>query len=473
MPGNVGPALFGSTKPGIFAPVRYFLRDSTHDYTTRNAMHLLKLTEIRVADNRQRREFDSDALAELSDSISTNGLLHPIVVRQVDGAFYLVAGERRLRAIEILELSGRRFAYGDTEVPVGMVPANDLGELNPIEAEEAELAENVIRVDLSWQERTAAIARLVRLKEIQHPGDDKPSFRQLGEQIFPDAAPAAAGTTVRQAVVLQRHMAEDQDIAKAKTESEAWKLVKRKEEKRVNEALATSVGKLSATELHTVVHADCREWLSTARHGVFDCVLIDPPYGMGADGFGNAAGKLVGIEHGYEDSRDHALGLMEAISADLWFVCKEEAHLYVWCDIDQFPDLRTIFAKQGWWVHRTPLVNIKREGGRVPWPENGPRRSYELVLYAVKGKRPVTAIYRDVFESTLGEDTGGHGAAKPVEAYVDLLRRSCRPGDAVLDCFAGSGTILAAANQLKLRATAVEVDPAYYGLCLKRLEGLK
>lgn len=436
-------------------------------------MRFLKLTEVRIADNRQRREFDPDGLAELADSIASNGLLHPIVVRQGRDGVYLVAGERRMRALEILELTGRRFGYGDTEVPAGMVPANDLGDLDAIEAEEAELAENVIRVDLSWQERSAAVARLARLKEIQAPEDAKPSFRQLGEAIFPDANPSAAGTAVRQAVVLQRHMAEDPEIAKAKTENEAWKLVKRKEAKRVNEALAASVGKLSATELHTVVHADCREWLSTAKHGVFDCVLIDPPYGMGADGFGNAAGKLVGIEHGYEDSRDHALGLMEAISADLWFVCKDEAHLYVWCDIDQFPDLRIIFAKQGWWVHRTPLINVKREGGRVPWPEHGPRRCYELVLYAVKGKRPVTAIYRDVFESTLGEDTGGHGAAKPVEAYIDLLRRSCRPGDAVLDCFAGSGTILAAAHELKLRATAIEVDPAYYGLCLKRLEALK
>jgi DNA modification methylase len=436
-------------------------------------MRLLKLNQIRVADNRQRREFDPDGLAELADSISTNGLLHPIVVRQGEDGVYLVAGERRLRALEILELSGRHFGYGAVEVPAGMVPTNDLGELNPIEAEEAELAENVIRVDLSWQERTAAIARLARLKEIQHPGDSKPTFRQLGEQIFPEANPTAAGTTVRQAVVLQRHMAEDSEISKAKTESEAWKLVKRKEEKRVNEALALSVGKLSASELHTVVHADCRDWLAQAHHEQFDCVLIDPPYGMGADGFGNAAGKLVGIEHGYEDSRDHALGLMEAISADLWFVCKAEAHLYVWCDIEQYQDLRIIFAKQGWWVHRTPLVNVKREGGRVPWPEHGPRRCYELVLYAVKGKRPVTAIYRDVFESTLGEDTGGHGAAKPVEAYVDLLRRTCRPGDSVLDCFAGSGTILSAAHQLRLRATAVEVDPAYYGQCLKRLENLK
>jgi site-specific DNA-methyltransferase (adenine-specific) len=91
----------------------------------------------------------------------------------------------------------------------------------------------------------------------------------------------------------------------------------------------------------------------------------------------------------------------------------------------------------------------------------------------VRGKKPVTAIYPDVFESTLERDTDGHGAAKPIEAYVNLLKRSCRPGDSVLDCFAGTGTILAAAAELKLRATAVEQDPIYYGQILRRLESLK
>lgn len=435
-------------------------------------MRYVPITSVIVGANRQRRDFDEQALADLADSIQRNGLLHPIVVRSNgDAQVFLVAGERRLRAIQMLDLQGARFGYGDVEVPSGIVPVNDLGDLNAEEAYEAELEENIIRVDLSWQERTEALANLHELRTRQHDG--RQTTKDTGVEAFPSLDPSAAGQIVRQAVVLKREMARDPEVAAAKTQRDAWKIVKRKEDARVNTALALEMGTKSASELHQVINADCREWLATANHGQFDCILIDPPYGMGADNFGDAAGKLVGIEHDYTDDRDHALGLMETIAPDLWFVAKEQAHLYVWCDIDQFSDLKLIFAKSGWWVHRTPLINIKREGGRVPWPENGPRRCYEMVLYAVKGKRPVTAIYRDVFESTLGEDTGGHGAAKPVEAYVDLLRRSCRPGDHVLDCFAGSGTILSAAHELKLRSTAVELNPAYYGMCLKRLEGLK
>jgi DNA modification methylase len=264
----------------------------------------------------------------------------------------------------------------------------------------------------------------------------------------------------------------DPDVARAKSTADAIKIVKRKEEARVNSLLAAEVGTKAATELHLVYNEDCRGWLVDCDSNRFDCILIDPPYGMGADTFGDGAGKRVGIEHDYSDDADYAYGLMQEISHDLYRVAKEQSHLYVWCDIDLFADLRTLFRDSGWWVFRTPLINVKREGGRVPWPEHGPRRCYELVLYAVKGKRPVTSIQRDVFESTLERNTDGHGAAKPVEAYVELLRRSCRPGDEVLDCFAGTGTILAAAHQLRLRAVAVEADTAYFGQCVKRLNSL-
>jgi ParB family chromosome partitioning protein len=62
-----------------------------------------ELRELPVADvepNRYqpRRAFDPDALADLKQSMSVSGLLQPVVVRQTQGGYELVAGERRLRA---------------------------------------------------------------------------------------------------------------------------------------------------------------------------------------------------------------------------------------------------------------------------------------------------------------------------------------------------------------------------------------
>lgn len=432
-------------------------------------MKLISLAAIEVGGDRQRTEFDDKALSDLAQSIEEIGLLHPPVVK--DGRF-LVAGERRYRACVLLDLQDKCIRYAGEILPQGMIPVHDLGDVTGLQAYQAELEENIVRVDISWQDRAKAISRMHELRAAIAGEQGKPwTPIDTAAAILPDVE--SGGQIVRKAVALTRHL-DDPDIAKAKNAEQAFKLLQRKEERQRNEVLASIVGRESTSSLHRVINADCREWLlDEAPAGMFDCAVIDPPYGMGAQDFGDGAGRLTGIDHQYEDSWASFTGLMQQVIMGLDRVMKAESHIYIWCDIDGFSFIREAMRQAGWWTHRTPLINIKRNGGRVPWPEHGPRRCYELVLYAVRGKKRVTGIYRDVFESTLSEEVTGHGAQKPVEAYVELLKRSCRPGDHVLDCFGGSGTMLEAAHALKLRSTVVELSPAYYGQCLKRLEALE
>ena len=63
----------------------------------------VELQRVRPNPFQPRREFDSAALAELQASIRENGLLQPLVVRVAGDGFELVAGERRLRALNGLE----------------------------------------------------------------------------------------------------------------------------------------------------------------------------------------------------------------------------------------------------------------------------------------------------------------------------------------------------------------------------------
>jgi site-specific DNA-methyltransferase (adenine-specific) len=438
--------------------------------------HAIPAASIVIPERRQRTELDPEALGELAESIRRIGLQHPIVIRMEAGVPTLMSGERRLKACRMLGLMGVRIKVGGHDYPPGHVPVTNFGDMNPIDAHEAELEENIRRVDLSLQDRVRAIAELHNLRASQKllsPSEDAvQTVADTAREVFPDMTPAAAQGKVFNSLEIARHL-DNPDVAKAKTEKEAMKIIGRVKQADQNRRLAAVVGTKSVNELHEVYHADCTDWLAAAPDARFDCILIDPPYGMDAAGFGDGAGRLTGITHDYIDDSDSFRSLMEVVAPDLTRVAKPESHLYVWCDIDGFHFLRELFQNEGWWVFRTPLVNIKREGGRVPWPEHGPRRCYELALFAVRGKRPVTGIYRDVFESTLEDSNVGHGAQKPVEAYVELLKRTCRPGDTVLDCFAGTGTILAAAHALGLRSVAVEKDANAYGMCLKRLEGMK
>ncbi|HYN90787.1 MAG TPA: ParB/RepB/Spo0J family partition protein [Thermoleophilaceae bacterium] len=94
-----------------------------------------------------RRTFDQARLAELAESIRTRGVLQPIVVRPLaGGCFELVAGERRLRAAQMVKLE---------TIPALVRDTDDWERLD------LALAENMARVDLNAVEEARACAMLV------------------------------------------------------------------------------------------------------------------------------------------------------------------------------------------------------------------------------------------------------------------------------------------------------------------------
>lgn len=440
-------------------------------------MQILKLplSAVQVPSYRQRKEIDGENLSSLMESIESNGLLQPLVVRATGGGtYFLVAGERRLRAITNLAGLGSGYRFGGEVWSSEFVPAVSLGDLDQLGAEEAELEENVRRVDLSWDERAAATARLVdlRRRKAETRGEQLPSVGDIAQEVRGSATGPATEATRREIILAPLLAAGAEHLKGAKSLDEAWKAHLRKEEADRNIELGRAVGLSHGAHSHTLIRSDCITWIRECPDGLFDVILTDPPYGMGADSFGDAGGRLNRATHSYADTEDTWKKLIGTLGSHWYRVAKEQAHLYVCCDIDGFHYAREWLQRVGWWVHRTPLVNYKVDGSRVPWPENGPQRKWELVLYAVKGRKPVTRIYPDVIE-TKGDENLGHGAQKPVELYINLLKRSVRPGDSVLDCFGGTGTILPACHELKCKATYVEMDEESYGMAVKRLEGLK
>ena len=132
-------------------------------------MRLLKLSEVKIKPNRQRKEFDPTALEELKNSIELVGLQHAITVRDEEDIIYLVGGESRLKVITDMHELGVKFKYNNSLVPNGYIPTVTLGELSELEAEEAELDENIKRKDLTLQEISAALARNKTFLDMQSP----------------------------------------------------------------------------------------------------------------------------------------------------------------------------------------------------------------------------------------------------------------------------------------------------------------
>lgn len=445
----------------------------------------IPLEAIIIPPDRQRQEFDPEGMSELMNDIAANGLLHAIVLRDDErgSPCVLVAGERRLRAMKMLHEMEIPFKYAGTPVGVGQIPFTPLGALTALEAEEVELSENLKRRDLTWQELAAAHARLHALRQkqkaatippINDPGfvDSKPTqtIADTAKEVF-GRSDGAFHETVRREVIVAKHL-DNPAVAKAKSLDEAFKVLKRADEAQRNAALGEAVGKTFTADIHELHKGNCLELMESMPSGIFDVILTDPPYGMGAESFGDGGGKMTGIQHTYDDSPETWHLLMKVWCADAFRLAKPQAHAYVFCDIDRFHDLKAHMTAAGWDVFRTPFIVHKINSGRVPRPDCGPRRQWEMILYAIKGSKPVNAILPDVI-SCEGDENLGHGAQKPVALYQDLLRRSVRPGDVVLDSFCGTGTIFPAAHSLKCKAVGIEQADSAYGIAVQRLQRIK
>ena len=107
----------------------------------------LKIMDIEPNRDQPRHDFDEESLRELADSISVHGVIQPLLVRPIaDGAYQLVAGERRWRASRMAGLS---------EVPV------IIREMTDSEMMQISMIENLQRANLTPVEEALGYKTLV------------------------------------------------------------------------------------------------------------------------------------------------------------------------------------------------------------------------------------------------------------------------------------------------------------------------
>jgi len=425
-------------------------------------MRIALLDDVQIPENRQRREFPEVDLIDLANSIAGKRLIHAPVFRLTEkGGLELVAGERRLRAITRLAAAGTSFKYEETLIPPGQIPYTLISELDALTLKEIELEENVIRRDLPWQDYVAATAELDALRAAQAAlRGETHTLRDTASEIAGKRAEGSEITKVSDALLVAKHL-DDPEVQKAKNTKQALKVIRQKAEAAHRAVLAEQFD-LTQTP-HTLINADARDFAAGLSDGICDVILTDPPYGVEADNFGSMAS----VRHEYEDSWEYAHALYKMIAVQGYRITKPQAHAYVFCDIRFFDKIAFEFTLAGWEVWPTPMFWNKLNG-MLPRPEHGPRRTYEAILYAIKGGKPVVRVGSDVltYPQVMNKT---HGAQKPVALYTDLLSRSVVPGNTVIDFCVGSGTIFPAANQLKLVAWGCERVEAYYHDAVTRL----
>jgi DNA modification methylase len=239
----------------------------------------------------------------------------------------------------------------------------------------------------------------------------------------------------------------------------------------------TEPGELVELGPHRLLCADARdpEQLQRLLAGELAEVLwTDPPYGVDYVGKTKQALRIA------NDQADGLTRFLAETFAAIDTVLAAGGRFYIACpDGARGLDFRLALREVGWRFHQT-LVWVKNAFvlGHCDY-----HYQHEDVLYGWKpgagrpgrGRRAGSRWYGDDREATVffcdrPARSEQHPTMKPVELIRRQLLNSSRPGEIVLDAFAGSGSTLIACEQTGRRARLVELDPRYCDVIRQRYQ---
>lgn len=222
-------------------------------------------------------------------------------------------------------------------------------------------------------------------------------------------------------------------------------------------------------------------------------IMSDPIYNISIDynkGIGGkqAYGGMVNDSKTDEEYKTFLKASMEAALA----VTKPDAHVFYWSDETYVWLIQTLYRELGITNKR---VCLWLKNSQNPVPSVAFNKCYEPCTYGVRGNPPlvkgVTKLnevlnadmttgnellqqVHDLFtvwpEPRLSSKDYEHSTMKPPALYEKAIRRCSKAGDIILDSFNGSGSNLIAAQRLGRRVYAVEIEPSFCDLTIKRFE---
>lgn len=411
----------------------------------------LSLKDIVITNDRGRKQFTR--LQELAESICRYGLIHPIVVAPCPdqlGKFILVAGERRYR--------------GSILAGLVFVPAILREEASSVLAE-IELEENVSRVNLTWPEECAILAKIQERKKAEDPNWGIVQTAEMTNRSTGDVS-----------IKIKTHekLKKRPDLKK-KTEGKpfyaAVKIIEQAEEAEKVQRLAEQGQIQLTTELR---HGDCRTLIKQLPDNSIDCLLTDPPYGLE---------KIENLRTGSQTMMSHALmsdthnlnieevcEILKSLGNDIRRVMLPGSHFYMFCGFQyagKFIDALTPFLE-----FQPPVVIWDRGKPSSPGYGYNYISRAECILYGYRpprGRRLNENMYNIIECPDVPRDLRIYPTEKPVPLLITLIKNSTLPNQTVLDLFAGSASTLVAARKCGRKGIGFEVDETAYHRAQKRL----
>lgn len=258
------------------------------------------------------------------------------------------------------------------------------------------------------------------------------------------------------------------------------------------------LGDLFALGPHKIICGDATDLKTLERlfgNNRASMIYSDPVYNIGVDYNGGIGGKrnYGGTVNDHRTDEEYKLFLKKSLECAL-AVSKPDTHVFYWCDESFIWLLQDLYRELGI-VNKRVCLWIKNS--QNPTPGVAFNKCFEPCVYGVRGKPYLTKGVDNLNEVLNKEVTTGnrlsddildllniwlvkrlsgdqyeHATAKPPTLHEKAIRRCTRPGDIILDSFAGSGSALVAAEQLKRRVYVSELEPIFVDLIIRRYEKL-
>ena len=232
---------------------------------------------------------------------------------------------------------------------------------------------------------------------------------------------------------------------------------------------------------YQVIQGDCASYLAQTD-AVFDLTFLDPPFNQGK-----------AYAYHEDDLPSEAYwAWMSAICRRIFERTREGGALYFMQREKNAESTLRCLRESGWTLQN--LIIWKKKTSVVPSAQRYGKH-YQIIAFVTKGEKPrlfnrlridpplpenyrhkrkqgvyVTDVWDDIRELTSGYFAGDeairtaqgerfHKQQSPLELLVRIILTSLQCGDLVFDPFAGTGTTLVAATQLRRKAIGVEIDP--------------
>ena len=208
-----------------------------------------------------------------------------------------------------------------------------------------------------------------------------------------------------------------------------------------------------------IINKDWEEAIKDIDNNVIDLVVTDPPYGMSfKSNFRKVKHKAI--------QNDNDLDWLPDWVTELKRVCKEDAHLYIFCswhNIDVFKkevgkhfNVKNILI---WEKNNTGMGDL--EGDYAP--------KYEMILFCSNGKKKLNGGRDANILKAKRTQNENHPTEKPINLISYLIEKSSEKGDLVLDTFGGSCGTAIASRQKERNCICIEIEEDYCRVAKERL----